>query len=198
MSLSPSVKKLVEEFSKLPGIGAKSADRLANYVLQQPIEKALGLARAIEDVKKNVRHCRQCFNYSEGELCDICADPKRDPSLVCVVEQPRDLSAMERTAAYRGLYHVLLGRIAPLEGVTPEKLTIDALVKRIRQGGVQEVILATNPTMEGEGTALHVSNVLEGTGVKVTRLARGLASGLSLEFANQQMLEDALAGRRDF
>lgn len=198
MSLSPSVKKLVEEFSKLPGIGAKSADRLANYVLQQPIEKALGLARAIEDVKKNVRHCRQCFNYSEGELCDICTDPKRDASLVCVVEQPRDLSAMERTAAYRGLYHVLLGRIAPLEGVTPEKLTIDALVKRIRQGGVQEVILATNPTMEGEGTALHVSNVLDGSGVKVTRLARGLASGLSLEFANQQMLEDALAGRRDF
>jgi recombination protein RecR len=198
VSVSPSVKKLVEEFSKLPGIGAKSADRLANYVLQQPIEKALGLARAIEDVKKNVRHCRQCFNYSEGELCDICTDPKRDPTLVCVVEQPRDLSAMERTAAYRGLYHVLLGRIAPLEGVTPEKLTIDALVKRIREGGVQEVILATNPTMEGEGTALHVSNVLDGSGVKVTRLARGLASGLSLEFANQQMLEDALAGRRDF
>jgi recombination protein RecR len=192
------VKKLIEEFSKLPGIGAKSADRLAHFILQQPVEKALGLARAIEDVKKNVRNCGRCFNLSEGELCDVCTDPKRDASLVCVVEQPRDLSAMERTAAYRGLYHVLLGRIAPLEGVTPEKLTIDALVKRIRQGGVQEVILATNPTMEGEGTALHVSNVLEGTGVMVTRLARGLASGLSLEFANQQMLEDALAGRRDF
>jgi len=189
---------LVEEFAKLPGIGPKSADRLAHYILQQPPEKALGLARAIEDVKRNVRNCRQCFNLSEGELCEICTDPKRETSLVCVVEQPRDLSAVERTAAYRGLYHVLLGRIAPLEGMTPEKLTIEALVKRVRQGSVREVILATNPTMEGEGTALHVSNVLEGTGVKVTRLARGLASGLSLEFANQQMLEDALAGRRDF
>ena len=198
MSLSPSVKKLAEEFGKLPGIGAKSADRLTHYILQQPAEKALALARAIEEVKRSVKHCRQCFNLAESELCEICSDPKRDASLVCVVEQPRDLSSLERTAAYRGLYHVLLGRIAPLEGVTPEKLTIDALVKRVRGGGVQEVILATNPTMEGEGTALHVSNVLEGTGVRVTRLARGLASGLSLEFANQQMLEDALAGRRDF
>jgi recombination protein RecR len=134
----------------------------------------------------------------EGERCEICRDARRDASVVCVVEQPRDLEAIERTGAFRGVYHVLLGRIAPLEGMTPDKLTVADLVRRVARGGVDEVILATNPTIEGEGTGLHVSSVLADYGVKITRLARGLASGLSLEYANKEMLEDALAGRRDF
>ena len=142
--------------------------------------------------------CRQCCNLTEGELCEICTDGKRDPSVLCVVEQPRDLASLERAGSYRGLYHVLQGRLAPLDGVGPEKLTIDALVHRISQGIVKEVIMATNPTLEGDGTALYISNLLATYGVKMTRLARGLPSGSVLEFANAQMLADALEGRRAF
>jgi recombination protein RecR len=189
---------LAEEFARLPGIGPKSADRLTHYILQQTTENALRLARAIEDVKRNVRHCSICFNLCEGDRCEICSDARRDRSVVCVVEQPRDLEALERTGAYHGGYHVLLGRIAPLEGVTPDKLTLGQLVSRVRQGEIREVILATNPTLEGEGTGLHISSLLAPYGVRITRLARGLASGLALEFANKEMLEDALSGRRDF
>ncbi len=135
---------------------------------------------------------------TEGDLCDLCTDPRRDSSLICVVEQPRDLAALERAGTYRGLYHVLQGRLAPLENIGPEHLTVDRLLERVRQGGVQEVIMATNPTLEGDGTALYISNLLAGTGVRVTRLARGLPSGSVLEFANSQMLMDALEGRRGF
>jgi recombination protein RecR len=198
VSLPPSVRRLAEEFQKLPGIGPKSADRLTHYILQQSADSALKLAHAIEEVKRSVTHCRECFNLCENTRCEICQDARRDQDVVCVVEQPRDLEAIERTGAYRGLYHVLMGRIAPLEGMTPDKLTINALVARVRKGGIREVILAMNPTLEGEGTCLQVSNMLAETGVKLTRLARGLASGLSLEYANKEMLEDALAGRRDF
>src|SRR5262249_31926656 len=145
-----------------------------------------------------VRPCRQCYNLTEGDLCSICADPRRDGSLICVVEQPRDLAALERAGIYRGLYHVLQGRLAPLENIGPQQLTVDSLLRRVRQGGVAEVILATNPTLEGDGTALYISNLLAGTGVRITRLARGLPSGSVLEFANSQMLVDALEGRRSF
>lgn len=197
MNEPPSVTKLSEEFARLPGIGPKTAERLTHFILQAAPDDALRLARAIEAVKTRVAFCRQCFNHTEGdELCGICRDATRDPGLVCVVEQPRDLRAIEKTGAFRGLYHVLLGRIAPLEGLTPDKLTVGPLVDRVRQGMVREVIMATNPTLEGDGTALYLSSVLADFNVKITRLARGLASGTVLEFANKEMLSDALSGRR--
>jgi recombination protein RecR len=182
----------------LPGIGPKSAERLTHYLLGADRSEALELAEALRAVAERVHPCRQCFNLTEGELCSICSDPRRDSSLICVVEQPRDLAALERAATYRGLYHILGGRLAPLENMGPEQLTVDALLRRVGQGGVHEVILATNPTLEGDGTALYVSNLLAGSGVRVTRLARGLPSGSILEFANNQMLADALEGRRTF
>lgn len=193
---SKSVTRLIDEFAKLPGIGNKTAERLAYHVLRASNGEALGLADAIRDVKENVRHCSTCYNLAEEDLCDLCRDPRRDASLVCVVEQPRDVMALEKAGTYRGVYHVLLGRIAPLEGVGPENLTIDALIERVRRGGVREVIMATNPTLEGDGTALYISNRLEGMPVEVTRLARGIPSGSVLEFANKEMLSDAINGRQ--
>jgi recombination protein RecR len=193
---SGAIARLIQEFSKLPGIGPKTAERLTHYFLAAERQEALALADALRAVKENVHACRQCFNLTEGELCSICADPRRDSSLVCVVEQPRDLAALERTGAYRGLYHVLQGRLAPLENIGPEQLTVDSLLRRVRQGTIAEVIMATNPTLEGDGTALYISSLLAETGARVTRLARGLPSGLVLEFANNQMLADALEGRR--
>jgi recombination protein RecR len=192
------IGRLIQEFGKLPGIGPKTAERLAHHLLNADRGQTIALAEALRAVAERVRPCRQCFNLTEGDLCPICADPRRDASLICVVEQPRDLAALERAAMYRGLYHVLRGRLAPLENVGPEQLTLDALVQRVRQGSVQEVILATNPTLEGDGTALYIANLLAGTGVRLTRLARGLPSGSVLEFANSQMLTDALEGRRTF
>jgi recombination protein RecR len=158
----------------------------------------LALADALRAVKENIRLCRQCCNLTEGELCSICADSRRDASQVCVVEQARDLMALERAGAYRGLYHVLHGRLAPLDGIGPEQLKVEQLLRRVQQGGVREIIMATNPTLEGDGTALYLSSLLEPLGVKITRLARGLPSGSVLEFANSQMLIDALEGRRTF
>lgn len=196
MTYGESVQRLIDEFARLPGIGPKTAERLVHYILQTPAEEALRLARAIEEVKTRVHHCRQCFNLTEDDRCAICRDERRDPTVLCVVEQPRDLMAIEKTGAFRGVYHVLLGRIAPLEGVTAEQLTIAALVERVRHGIIKEVIMATNPTLEGDGTALFVSNVLADFGVRITRLARGLASGTVLEFANKEMLADALTGRQ--
>jgi recombination protein RecR len=192
------IDRLVKEFSRLPGIGPKTAERLTHYLLGANKTEALALADALRAVAEQIHPCRQCFNLTEGDLCRICADSRRDTSLICVVEQPRDLAALERAGTYRGLYHVLQGRLAPLENIGPEQLTVDALLRRVRQGGIGEVILATNPTLEGDGTALYISNVLAGTGVRVTRLARGLPSGAVLEFANSQMLIDALEGRRSF
>ena len=158
----------------------------------------LALSDALRAVKEQVRPCGQCCNLTEGDLCALCADPRRDASVLCVVEQPRDVFALERSATYRGLYHVLHGRLAPLDGVGPEQLTIDTLLRRVRAGGVREVIMATNPTLEGDGTALYLASELATTGVRITRLARGLPSGSGLEFANSQMLADALEGRRAF
>jgi recombination protein RecR len=193
-----AIARLIQEFSKLPGIGPKTAERLTHHLLAAERQEALALADAVRAIKDAVHACRQCYNLTEGDLCALCADPRRDPSVICVVEQPRDLAALERAGTYRGLYHVLQGRLAPLDNVGPEKLTVDALLRRVRQGGVREVIMATNPTLEGDGTALYLSTLLAGTGVTVTRLARGLPSGSVLEFANSQMLADALEGRRSF
>jgi recombination protein RecR len=196
--ISESVTKLIDEFAKLPGIGKKSAERLAYHILRVHKTEALALAEAITSVKQNVRYCRTCYNLTEQDQCEICRDPKRDRSQLCVVEQPRDLIALEQAGTYRGLYHVLLGRIAPLDGVGPEQLTIDALLERAAGGEVREVIMATNPTLEGDGTALYISNLLAGRPLLITRLARGITSGSVLEFANKEILADALAGRQKF
>jgi recombination protein RecR len=194
----PALDRLVEQLGKLPGIGPKSADRMMHYLLGAEGQEIQALADALRSVKEKVHFCRQCNHVTEGDLCYICADPRRDQSLICVVEESRHLMALERSANYRGTYHVLRGRLAPLENIGPEQLTVDRLLRRVQTGNIQEVIMATNPTLEGDGTALYLSNLLAGSGVKVTRLARGLSSGLSLEFANRDMLADALEGRRDY
>lgn len=196
--LTESVTRLVDEFAKLPGIGKKSAERLAYHVLRVHKAEALALAEAIRNVKENVRYCRTCYNLAEGDECALCLDPRRDRTTLCVVEQPRDLMALEQAGSYRGLYHVLLGRIAPLEGIGPDQLTIAALVQRVRGGGFREVIMGTNPTLEGDGTALYISNQLQDVPVEITRLARGITTGSVLEFANKEILADALAGRQRF
>ncbi len=193
-----AIAHLIQEFGKLPGIGPKTAERLTHHLLGTGRGQALALAEALRGISERIRPCRQCFNLTEGELCSICSDARRDPALICVVEQPRDIAALERAGSYRGLYHVLQGRLAPLDNVGPDQLTLDALVRRVQHGGVREIILATNPTLEGDGTALYISNLLADKGVLITRLARGLPSGSVLEFANSQMLADALEGRRTF
>jgi recombination protein RecR len=194
--LSESVVALIDQFAKLPGIGRKSAERLAYHILRVHETEALALADAIRDVKQNVRHCAACYNLAEEERCGICQDARRDSSLLCVVEQPRDLMAIEQAGVFAGRYHVLLGRIAPLEGIGPEHLTIEALVQRVREGEVREVIMATNPTTEGDGTALFISNLLSEFPVKITRLARGITTGSVLEFTNKEILADAMSGRQ--
>ena len=196
--LTESVTRLVDEFAKLPGIGKKSAERLAYHVLRVHKSEALALADAIRDVKENVRYCRTCFNLAEGEECAICRDPKRDTSVLCVVEQPRDLMALEQAGTFRGVYHVLLGRIAPLEGIGPDQLTIAQLVERVRRGSFRELIMGTNPTLEGDGTALYIANQLQDAPLEITRLARGITTGSVLEFANKEILADALNGRQKF
>ena len=193
-----AIARLMQELGRLPGIGPKTAERLTHHLLAADRGTVLALVEALQAIKENIRLCRQCHNLTEGELCSLCGDPRRDASTVCVVEQPRDLAALERAGTYRGLYHVLHGRLAPLDNVGPEQLMIDSLLQRVRRGGVQEVIMATNPTLDGDGTALYLANLLGPTGVRVTRLARGLPSGSVLEFANSQMLVDALEGRRTF
>jgi len=189
----------MEEFARLPGIGPRSAERLAFHILKSDKKAALALADAIRDVKSMVKHCGKCFNLTEQDPCAICADSRRDHSKVFVVEQPKDLLLLEATGLIRGVYHVLLGHIAPLDGVEPGDLTIAALLDRVRAGGVTEVIIATNPTIEGEGTALHIKSELTGIeGVNVTRLARGLPSGSQIEYATRAVLQDAIEGRRNF
>ncbi len=196
--LTESVSRLIDEMAKLPGIGRKSAERIAYHILRVHKTEALGLADAIRNVKENVRYCRICYNLAETEECAICRDPSRDRRLLCVVEQPRDLMALEQAGAYKGLYHVLLGRIAPLEGIGPDQLTIGPLVERIRAGQFAEIIMGTNPTLEGDGTALYIANQLTGLPVSITRLARGITTGSVLEFANKEILSDALSGRQKF
>ena len=193
-----AVGNLIERLATLPGIGRKSAERLANHLLDCSEDEANSLADAIRKVKTVVHPCSVCFNLTEGTLCGICSDPRRDQHIVCVVEQPRDLLALEAASIFNGVYHVLGGKLAPLNGVGPEDLNIAALVNRVRQGGVREILMATNPTLEGDGTALYISNMLANDSVKITRLARGIASGSVLEFANREMLADAIRGRQSF
>lgn len=194
----PAVARLIEEFARLPGVGAKTAERLAHHILSCTEGEAMGLAEAIRQVKSSIHPCQTCFNLTEREQCRICTSPQRNKQVVCVVEQPRDLTVLEESGAYDGVYHVLQGRISPLEGIGPGDLTIDALVRRVRDGGILELVMATNPTLEGDGTALFISNVLSGYPVRITRLARGIASGSVLEFANKAMLADAMRGRQQF
>ena len=193
-----SVGQLINEFAKLPGIGRKSAERLAHHVLATPVDEVMGLAEAIRQVKESIRFCAICYNLTEAELCAICRDTRRSRHVVCVVEQPRDVVSLEAAGVYEGVYHVLGGALAPLSGVGPEQLRIEPLLRRVREDGVTEVVMATNPTLEGDGTALYLSNLLDNLDVQVTRLARGIASGSVLEFANREMLADAMRGRQSF
>jgi recombination protein RecR len=191
------IEQLQQEFAKLPGIGPKSAERIIHFLLQGDRRVAADLRQALHQVLDQVKPCQQCGNYSDsGSHCAICRDPRRDTGLLCVVETPRDITLFERTGSYKGLYHVLGGKLAPLDGIGPERLNIDRLTERVRQGGVREVILATSPTLEGDGTALFVSNILAHAQVKITKLARGLPTGASLELTNSQILADAMDGRR--
>ena len=193
-----AIGRLVQELTRLPGVGPKSAERLTFHLLAGDRKQARELAAALQVVAESVHQCPECGNVADGPLCAVCRDPRRDPSVLCVVETPRDLAVFERAGFFRGRYHVLGGRLAPLDNMGPERLSTDALLRRVQQGGVQEVILATSPTLEGDGTALYVSNLLAPSGVKLTRLARGLPSGTSLDLVNAQMLSDAVEGRRAF
>jgi recombination protein RecR len=198
-----SLRKLMELFSKLPGVGSRSAERMAFHILKSSREDALALADSIRAVKDQVRHCSICFNLTEGDPCAICADPARDHSIICVVEQPKDLLQLESAGVFRGTYHVLLGRIAPLENITPGELTIPQLLDRVKNkpdgspSDVKEIILATNPTMEGDGTALYIQQELSFVAphIGITRLARGLPAGAQIEYSNKAILADAINGR---
>jgi recombination protein RecR len=192
--LSPAVENLVAQLTKLPGVGTRTAQRLAFHLLQRPKDEALALSDAIADVKERVRFCRECGNLTEEELCAICMDARRDHAVICVVEQPVDLVSLERTHEYRGLYHVLGGALSPLDGVEPGDLRIDELLRRVERNGVQEVVLATNPNMNGEATASFLAERLRGR-VRVTRLASGLPVGGDLEYADEVTLGRALSGR---
>lgn len=191
------VQNLIDEFGRLPGIGPKSAQRIAFYVLKTPAEDAQRLAAAIVEAKERVSWCRRCFNYAEGERCQFCADERRDSTVVCVVEEPRDIVAVERTAEFRGVYHVLQGAISPIEGIGPEQLRVRELLARVGEDGVGEVILATNPNIEGEATAMYLAKLLSPLEVKVTRIASGLPVGGDLEYADEVTLGRALEGRRE-
>jgi recombination protein RecR len=191
------VQTLIDELGRLPGIGPKSAQRIAFHLLKIPAEDVGRLAHAITDAKERVRFCSRCFNVAEGELCPICADDRRDPSLLCVVEESRDIVAIEKTGEFRGRYHVLLGAISPLEGIGPEQLKIRELLARLAPEGVQEVIVCTNPNTEGEVTAMYLARMLKPIGIRVTRIASGLPVGGDLEYADELTLGRALEGRRE-
>ena len=190
-----SLGRLKAQFQKLPGIGPRSAERLAFHILREPREFAAELAKAVLDAKDKVVHCRTCYNLTETDPCAICTNPSRDHGEIWVVEQPKDLLALESTGLVRGTYHVLMGHIAPLDGIEPENLTIDALIQRVGSGSVREVVLALNPTLDGDGTTLHIQGLLTKFDVLVTRPARGLAVGSQLEYATVGMLEAAIRGR---
>ena len=193
---SPAVDNLVSQLTRLPGIGTRTAQRLTFHLLRAQKDEALALAQAIEDVKEKVRFCRECGNLTEEEVCGICLDARRDRAVICVVEQPVDLLSIERTAEYRGLYHVLGGALSPIDGVDPGSLRIDELFRRVERDGIEEVVLATNPTMTGEATAAYLADRLRAR-VRVTRLASGLPVGSDLEYADEVTLGRAFVGRRE-
>ncbi len=192
----PSINKLIDEFSRLPGIGKKSAQRLAFYVINMEQSDAYNFAESILEVKRKIKYCEKCFNITESELCDICSDPKRDQNLICVVESPRDLIAIENTKEFRGYYHVLHGAISPMDGIGPNEIKIRELILRLQEDDTNEIIIATNPTIEGEATAMYISKLLKGTDIKVTRLAHGIPVGGDLEYADEITLAKAIEGRR--
>ncbi len=195
--LTGPLQRLIDELKKLPGVGPRSAERIAFHLLKADKAEALALAESVRDIKEKIRPCSRCYNLADGELCSICADHRRDQSQIVVVEQPKDLISLESTGLVNGVYHVLMGHIDALEGLGPEDLTIGALIERCRGGDVREVVLATNPNLEGDTTALHIISLLQGMNIKTTRLARGLAPGAQIEYANRSMLEEALRGRRE-
>ncbi len=188
--------RLINALSKLPGVGSKTATRLAFFLLNHPEEEAIELAQAIVDIKKKMRHCSVCWNIADSELCIICRDKKRDRSVICVVEQPADLIAIENTGEFRGLYHVLMGTLSPLSGVGPEDLTVKGLLKRLEDGEVKETIIATNPTVEGEATAIYLAKLLKPMGITVSRIAQGLPVGSNLEYADRVTMARSLTARR--
>jgi len=191
------VARLIEEFEKLPGIGHKTAQRLAFHVLNLPLEKAQSLAAAIVDAKSKTKYCSICSNLTDADPCGICSSTSRDHSSICVVEDPRDVVAMERTREFKGLYHVLHGSISPMEGIGPEDIKIKELLARVKEGNIREVILATNPNIEGEATAMYISKLLKPLGIKTTRIAHGIPVGGDLEYADEVTLAKALEGRRE-
>ena len=196
MNSAPSIQKLLDELERLPGIGPKSAQRIAYWLLNADKATALRLAEAIVEVKSAVRFCARCFNYAEGDLCDICASDKRDGGLLCVVSEPRDIPPIERTGVFKGVYHVLGGALSPMEGVGPDDLHIAELLRRLGSEDVREVVLATNPNIEGETTAAYLARLIKPLGIQVTRLASGLPVGGDLEFADEVTLGRALEARR--
>jgi recombination protein RecR len=197
MSQSLSIQKLLDEFERLPGIGPKSAQRIVYWLLNTSKTDATRLAQAIVEVKETVHFCPQCFNYAEGDLCAICADDERDHTIICVVSEPRDISAIERTGEFSGLYHVLGGAISPIDGIGPDDLTVKQLLNRLANMEIQEVILATNPNVEGETTAVYLARLIKPLGIKATRLASGLPVGGDLEFADEITLGRAIESRRE-
>ncbi len=196
--LTESIKNLTTLFTKLPGVGKKTAERFAYHVLIAKKDDILALADAIREVKTNIRYCQKCFNLSVNDLCDVCRDESRNASQICVVEQPRDLAALEQTGVFHGMYHVLLGRLSPTDNIGPDDLTIKELEKRVATGDIQEIIMATNPNIEGDATAFYITRLLHEYPVKITRLARGVTSGSVLEFVNKDILRDALEGRQNY
>ena len=197
MQTTQPIDKLLEELEHLPGVGPKSAQRMAYWLLNTDRETAMNLAQAIIDVKSTVRFCKRCFNYSQDDLCEICASPKRDTSILCVVSEPRDIPPLERTSSFSGVYHVLGGEISPMDGMGPDELHVRELMSRLSDGGVREVILATNPNVEGETTAAYLARLIKPLNVQVTRLASGLPVGGDLEFADEVTLARAVEARRE-
>jgi len=196
--LAPPLERVIRELGKLPSIGKKSAQRLALHLLQAPREDAEALAGAILEMREKVRFCKDCFNLADRELCPVCSDPKRERSVICVVEDPGNLMALERTGAFKGLYHVLGGALSPLKDIGPDDLHVRELVERVRQGDYREIILATNPNVEGEATAVYLSRLLKPIGLQLTRLAQGLPAGGDLEFTDELTLRRAFEGRREY
>ncbi|HJM99193.1 MAG TPA: recombination mediator RecR [Acidimicrobiales bacterium] len=194
---TPAVQNLIDELGKLPGVGPKSAQRIAFHLVKLSEQDALRLAHAISEAKEKVRFCETCFNMSDDQFCEICADQRRDRSLICVVEEPRDIVAVEKTHEYRGYYHVLQGAINPIDGIGPDQLRIRELLQRLQEGAVEEVILCTNPNIEGEATAMYLAKLIEPLEIPVTRIASGLPVGGDLEYADELTLGRAIEGRRE-